>query len=428
MGACMSGEPSLLVQPVVVRAAPTSVQDAPSESNELSLEQLGIHVPPIPGDIGLCGHLSEEVTRSLAPRYASWVYMNEADSKEFLQPVLQQSVKRLEVRPFPGPDPLPSDAQVAAALEAMDTLPRPLMLQCSTGNRAGALLLLWLAKKHGYSAEAARQFAEDMDLKFWMQCARCGPTRDWLLTKLPASDAGPILKPAEGLIFSQLFDPETWTFTYLLGCQETKEALLIDPVLEQKERDLTVLRELGLTLRYVVNTHAHADHITSGGLIRKELPEVRTVISKASGAKADVQVEPGAKVTFGRFSIEGLATPGHTDGCMSWLLPGSPSRVFTGDALLIRGCGRTDFQQGDSGRLYDSVHSKLFSLPGDTVVYPGHDYKGRNVSTIDEEKRFNPRMTKSRDEFVKLMSELNLPYPKKIDIAVPANMVCGVQD
>jgi len=416
-----------LSEPVTLKEG-SSAQDAAPESQALPLDQLQIHVPAIPGDIGLCGALSEEVAKAVAPRYASWIYMNAPDNKEFLQDLLKQSVKNVEVRPFPGPDPLPSDEQLAAALEAMDTLPRPLMLQCSTGNRAGALLLLWLVKKHGYSAEAAKQFAQDMDLKFWMNCTKCGPQREWLLSKLPSADAGQILKRGEGLVFSQLFDPETWTFTYLLGCQETKEAVLVDPVLEQKDRDLTVLRELGLNLRYVVNTHAHADHITSGGLIRKELPEVRTVISKASGAKADVQVEPGEKVTFGRFSIEALATPGHTDGCMSWLLRGSPSMVFTGDALLIRGCGRTDFQAGDAGKLYESVHSKLFSLPGDTVVYPGHDYKGRNVSTIDEEKRFNPRLTKSKDEFVKLMSELNLPYPKKIDIAVPANMVCGVQD
>jgi len=428
MGCVPSAERAGLAEPVLVQESAVSQGDEAPAAAAVSLAQLGVEVPAIPGDVGLCGHLSEEVTRSIAPRYASWLYLNAADDKGFFADMLQQCVKQVEVRPFPGPDPLPSDDQLAAGLEALSSLPRPLMVQCTSGNRAGALLLLWLVQKHGYSAESAKQFAEDMDLQFWQRCTKCGPMREWLLARLPSTEIGQILKPAEGLVFSQLFDSETCTYTYVLGCQDTKEAVLLDPVLEQKDRDLVVLRELGLKLRYVINTHAHADHITSGGLIRKELPEVRTVISKASGAKADWQAEPGEKVAFGRFALEALPTPGHTEGCVTWLLKGSPTMVFTGDALLIRGCGRTDFQGGDSGKLYDSVHSNIFSLPGDTVVYPGHDYKGRNVSTVDEEKRYNPRLSKTKDEFVKLMSELNLPYPKQIDTAVPANMMCGVQD
>jgi len=236
------------------------------------------------------------------------------------------------------------------------------------------------------------------------------------------------VKHAGSVIFQQLFDAPTGTFTYILGCSDTMEAVLIDPVLEQKSRDLSVLEELGLKLKYVVNTHAHADHVTSGGEIRKLKPEIRTVISKASGANADIHVQHGDKVKFGGLELVALATPGHTAGCITWLLKGSPSMVFTGDTLLIRGCGRTDFQEGNAGTLYDSVHSQIFSLSGETLVYPGHDYKGRNVSTVDEERRYNPRLTKSKEEFVKLMSELQLPYPKRIDYAVPMNMACGVQD
>lgn len=431
MGCGASAEAARLRQPLKVQVCPASPHSATAaaELAERPVSELGVEVPAIPGDVGLCGKLSEEAARALAPRYKSWVYMNGTDDEGYLPTALTEAgVQHLEVRQFPGPNPMPSDEQVAAALESMDKLPRPIMLQCTSGNRAGALLLLWLAGKHGYSPEAARQLAGDADLKFWNRCEKCGPMREWLLNRLPAPDAGTVLKPDPALIFSQLFDPVSSTYAYVLGCQETKEAVLLDPVLEHKDRDLGVLRDLGLTLRFVVNTHAHADHITSGGLIRQELPEVRTVISKASGAAADWQVEPGETVPFGRLALEAIATPGHTDGCVTWLLRGAPHRIFTGDTLLIRGCGRTDFQQGSSEKLYDSVHTRLFSLPGDTVVYPGHDYKGRNASTIDEEKRYNPRLTKSKEEFVKIMSELNLPYPNKIDAAVPANMRCGVQD
>jgi len=430
MGSGTSAARAKLVEPLRIQVSPATAQDeAAPDASEFTLRQLNIETPPFPGDVSLCGRLSRDVARALAPRFKSWVNVNGPEDPDFCPEELQRAgVERVEVRPFPGPPTMPSEEQVQAALEALDTLPRPLMLQCTSGTRVGVLLVLWLAKKHGYSAESAQQLASDADFSFWRRCHTCGPIRDWLLARMPAADAGTVMKPAEGLIFSQLFDPETWTYTYLLACDQTKEALLIDPVLEQKNRDLTLINELGLELRYVLNTHCHADHITSGGSIRKDMPWVRTVIAKASGAKADILVDPNDKVTFGRFSVEVLPTPGHTDGCVSYLLRGSPSMVFTGDALLIRGCGRTDFQQGDSGKLYDSVHAKIFSLPPDTLVYPGHDYKERNVSTVDEEKRFNPRLTKSRDEFIQLMADLKLPYPAKIDEAVPWNLVCGVQD
>jgi len=397
----------------------------------MPLDTLNIHVPDVPGDVGLCGELREDIAAAMAKRYKSWIYVNSPDNPHFLKSTLEAAGCQVECHLFPGPPSMPSPEQADAIVKAIDRLPRPLMLQCNTGLRVGVALLLWLAKSRGYSAESAAQLGNDVSLKSFTNCMRCGPMREWLLAQLPQHNAVPVPSSLDELIFHQLFDEETWTFTYVLGCGETREAILIDPVLEQMDRDLDVLAELGLNLKYVVNTHCHADHITSGGVIKKKLPTVQTVISKASAAKADIHIVEGDKVAFGKWEIEVLATPGHTDGCLSFLCkgkPDAPAMVFTGDALLIRGCGRTDFQQGNAGTLFDSVTSKIFTLPGNTLVYPGHDYKGRNVSTVDEEKRFNGRLTAGRDGFIKIMSELNLPYPKKIDIAVPANMVCGVQD
>lgn len=427
---CSVGKPQAMLEPVPMDHAQESAQDeAPSEDAVVTLEQLGVEVPDVPGDVALSGNLKREHAAVLAGRYKSWVYMNTAEDPHYFPAEIVAAGAAVVLRPFPGPPSFANEEQLEGILDSLDNLPRPLMLQCSSGMRAGVALLAWLAKRRGYSEESAKLLAQDADLKFFTRCTRCGPMREWLLGQLPPQDAGTVTAvPTEGVLFRQLFDPESNTFTYVIGCGASREALLIDPVLEQKDRDLTALAEMGLALRYVVNTHAHADHITSGGAIRKDHPEVRTVISKASGAKGDVLVEPGDKIAVGGLALECLATPGHTLGCMSFLLPGSPARVFTGDALLIRGCGRTDFQQGSSETLYESVHSKIFALPGDTLVYPGHDYKGRNVSTVDEERRFNPRLAKTKEEFVKIMAELKLPYPKKLDVAVPANMMCGVQD
>ena len=223
--------------------------------------------------------------------------------------------------------------------------------------------------------------------------------------------------------------------------------MLIDPVLEQVDRDLGVLANLGLTLDLCINTHCHADHITGSGEIKRRLPAVRSVISKASGAAADVHISDGEQVRFGDGkALRVLATPGHTEGCVCLVAEAVElgaategaedgggegggrvgAAVFTGDALLIGGCGRTDFQGGDAGTLYESVHSQLFALPGETVVFPAHDYKGRTSSTVADERATNPRLTKPKQEFIDLMAGLGLPYPKKIDVAVPANLVCGV--
>ncbi|XP_075899341.1 persulfide dioxygenase ETHE1, mitochondrial [Nelusetta ayraudi] len=228
-----------------------------------------------------------------------------------------------------------------------------------------------------------------------------------------------------GLLFRQLFETESSTYTYLLADQETKDAVLIDPVLETIERDLKLINELGLNLKVAVNTHCHADHITSTGLMKKRIVGLKSAISKFSGASADIHLLEGDKITFGKHHLTVRETPGHTDGCVSLVL-GDQSMVFTGDALLIRGCGRTDFQQGCPKKLYESVHRKIFSLPEHCLVYPAHDYLGQTMSTVGEERKFNPRLTKNLDEFTQIMNNLNLPKPKKIDISVPANLVCGV--
>ena len=226
-----------------------------------------------------------------------------------------------------------------------------------------------------------------------------------------------------GMLFRQLFDPETSTYTYLLADEETREAAIIDPVAEQAQRDLSLLRELGLHLVFTLETHVHADHVTASGALR-EATGARSAVSKAAGvACADLPHSDGDVLQLGRHKIRVLTTPGHTDGCVSYHVEG---RVFTGDALLIRGTGRTDFQSGSAAQLYDSITQKLFALPEETLVHPGHDYKGRTVSSIGEEMRFNPRVAgKTKEEFVRIMHELQLAPPKKIAEAVPANLVCG---
>lgn len=230
------------------------------------------------------------------------------------------------------------------------------------------------------------------------------------------------------MLFRQLFDTETSTYSYLLADEDTREAVLIDPVKEQVERDLRLVAELGLELCHTLETHVHADHITGASEIRQRLG-TRSVVAAEGGASCgDVHVRDGDRVRFGRHALVVRTTPGHTDGCLSFVLDDDEHpMVFTGDTLLIRGCGRTDFQQGDPHRLYRSVHDKLFTLPPNTLVYPGHDYQGRTASSIAEELQHNPRLGggKSEQEFVAIMSNLRLAQPKQIDVAVPANLECG---
>ncbi|GAB1866181.1 Protein ETHE1, mitochondrial [Camponotus japonicus] len=228
-------------------------------------------------------------------------------------------------------------------------------------------------------------------------------------------------------LFRQLFDPISSTYTYLLADINDKEAVLIDPVIEWVERDKNLIEELGLTLKYALNTHVHADHITGSGRLKSLLPDCRSMISRRSGAEADVLLESYDHVEFGRYQLKVLPTPGHTEGCVTYVCD-EQAIAFTGDALLIRGCGRTDFQGGSAKILYKSVHEKILSLPEYYRLYPAHDYNGRTVTTVAEEKAFNPRLSKSLEEFVNIMNNLNLPYPKMIDKAVPSNKVCGLYE
>ncbi|CAL8248272.1 unnamed protein product [Lota lota] len=231
----------------------------------------------------------------------------------------------------------------------------------------------------------------------------------------------------EGLVFRQLYESSSSTYTYLLADSESAEAVIIDPVLETVERDLMLVNQLGLTLKIAVNTHCHADHVTGSGQLKRRVTGLQSAISRFSGASADLLLAEGDNIPFGRHVLTVRETPGHTDGCVTLVL-GDQSLAFTGDTLLIRGCGRTDFQQGCAKRLYDSVHQKIFTLPDQCLVYPAHDYKGQTVSTVGEERRFNPRLTKSLEEFIDIMNNLNLKKPSKIDVAVPANLVCGLHD
>lgn len=220
----------------------------------------------------------------------------------------------------------------------------------------------------------------------------------------------------------QLFDLDSSTYTYLVADPAAGAAALIDPVREQIERDLELVGELGLRLTHVLETHVHADHVTAAGMLRERTGA--TTCASAIGAPCvDMHLQHGDVIRVGDIAITALLVPGHTDDSMAFHVPGA---VFTGDSLLIRGCGRTDFQNGDAGTLYDSITRVLFALPDDTVVYPAHDYRGRTMSTIGEEKRFNARVAgRTRAEFIALMNALDLSPPAKIAEAVPANRSCG---
>lgn len=233
------------------------------------------------------------------------------------------------------------------------------------------------------------------------------------------------MKPPK-LIFQQLFESKSSTYSYLLADAESKEAVLIDTVLETVDRDLKLIEELGLKLIYVLDTHVHADHVTGAGEIRNRL-EVKTGVAKNANVPCvDLNLSENDEIEFGPFKIKALETPGHTDASLSFYCEGM---IFTGDALLIRGCGRTDFQSGSAATLYESVTKKLFTLPPHTVVYPAHDYKGFTSSSIEAEIKNNPRLgqDKTKEQFIEIMTNLKLPYPKQIDRAVPANLSCGIE-
>ncbi len=226
------------------------------------------------------------------------------------------------------------------------------------------------------------------------------------------------------MIFRQFFEPISSTYTYLVGCEETGRAALVDPVLPAWQRDLEELNRLDLKLLFTLDTHIHADHISAAATLKRETGSLIAHPGCDALDCVDWPVEDGQLLTLGSLSLEPLFTPGHTDGHHAYRIG---TRLLTGDALLIDGCGRTDFQNGDAATLYRSIHEKLFSLPEDTLVYPAHDYQGRRVSSIAQEKIRNPRLGagKPLDAFVKIMDEMDLPYPKFIDYALPGNRQCG---
>ena len=228
------------------------------------------------------------------------------------------------------------------------------------------------------------------------------------------------------MFIRQLFDQQTNTYTYLLADRETGGAAIIDPVREQVERDTRLINELGLQLKYVLETHIHADHATAATTLRERFG-AKIVLHQASAAScADLLVKDGDVLKLGNEEIKVLHTPGHTDADITYQIDGA---VFTGDALLIRGCGRTDFQAGDAPTLYQSVTQKIFTLPDSTAIYPGHDYRGFTASTVGEERTHNPRLggSKNQGEFVAIMDNLRLDPPTRIKESVPANRRCGIE-
>lgn len=228
------------------------------------------------------------------------------------------------------------------------------------------------------------------------------------------------------MIFRQLFDNESSTYTYLLADPSTGKAILIDTVFEQHLRDLALLRELELTLKYTLETHVHADHVTGAWLMREATGCQIAIAGVTNVDGADLYLEDGDELSAGSVKLKTRSTPGHTDGCMTFVLS-DQSMAFTGDALLIRGAGRTDFQMGSAQTLFKSVREQIFSLPDDCLLYPGHDYHGRTSTCVREERNHNPRLGDGirEEDFVGYMQNLGLPHPKKMDEAVPANMVCG---
>ena len=228
------------------------------------------------------------------------------------------------------------------------------------------------------------------------------------------------------MIFRQLCDPQSSTYTYLLGDEASREAVLIDPVFEQARRDAALVGELQLKLRYTLETHVHADHVTGAWLLKRRLGSQILLAKRAGALGADRYLEHGERVAFGERFLQVRSTPGHTGGCLTYVMDDG-SRAFTGDCLLIRGAGRTDFQQGDPVTLYRSVRSEILTLPDTCLLYPAHDYRGLTVSSVAEEKRFNPRLGGecNENDFAGFMNNLGLPHPKMMNLAVPANLNCG---
>jgi sulfur dioxygenase len=296
----------------------------------------------------------------------------------------------------------------------IDKCEKPLLLLCKSNRRAGAVYSLYKGIQEKKSEQQLLDDSHSLQLSF----PSTAPLFDWVKNCHTIGTSSPILR-------RQFFENTSSTYTYLLVCSKTMEGILIDPVLETVERDAQIIKEMGVTLKYLLNTHVHADHITGSGKLKNIFTECLSIISEKSNASSDIKVNDGDKIEFGNRYVTVLATPGHTEECQSFVLD-DLSSVYTGDALLVRGCGRTDFQGGSASDLYESIHQKIFTLPGNCIVYPAHCYKGNTQSTVLEEKLYNPRLSKGKDEFIEIMNNLNLPRPAKMDDAVPANMKCGI--
>ena len=226
------------------------------------------------------------------------------------------------------------------------------------------------------------------------------------------------------MLLRQLFDAQTFTFTYIVAPDYDKEAIIIDPVDRMVSTYIRLLNELGLSLKYILDTHVHADHITAAGILRELTGAITVLGAETSSQCVDKTVKDGEKISIDGLEITAISTPGHTNDSYSFYIPGI---LFTGDTLFIRGTGRTDFQSGCAKQEYNSIFNKLLTYPDNTIIYPGHDYNGNIASTIYEEKHFNPRLqVKSVSEYETIMNNLNLPSPKLMDIAVPANLKCGL--
>ena len=373
-------------------------------------------------NIHFCGKVEESDVTPLLDNNNAFLFLC-AEVEDELHPSFMESIgdRPHERVPYRSLGALGIDTtdvdRMCAALDRMEQVEGNKMIVCKSGARASSVMTIHHAIKNNLSVEEAFAWAEENDLPF---------LKMELIKEITYTHIKRRQNPS-ALVFRQLFEHESHSLTYLLADRDTKDAILIDPVLETVERDLAVIDELGLTLRYGLNTHCHADHVTGTGELKKRVPDMQSVISTASGAQADIHVQAGDKIEFGNRYVEVRATPGHTDGCVTYVLD-DRTMCFTGDALLIRGCGRTDFQQGSSEKLYESVHSQIFRLAPDCLVYPAHDYKGRLVSTVGEERALNPRLTKSLEEFEELMDNLDLAYPKKIDVSLPLNLMCGVHE
>lgn len=355
--------------------------------------------------ISICGRVEAAEVPEAARQVEGWLYLAQ-DTPGDTQ-VLPLGFKSLEAYPNLHKAHVPVNAQALslscaeAAVRALQELPRPLLVSCGSGGRAGAVVAMALAHQHKWTVEQALEWGRGKNMLWTTQPALA----DWVAAYVARLQGRP------PVLLRQLFEEKSWTYTYLLACPRTREAIIIDPVDVTADRDAKYAEELGLELKLALNTHCHADHTTGTYLLKKRVPGLRSVIAEASGARADLHIRDGDVIRFGDYAVEARATPGHTPGCMTYVMD-DRSMAFTGD-------------RGSSEDLSKSIKAKIFCLPEEAVLYPGHDYQGFSCSTVGEEKRLNPRLTKSLEEFVEIMANLNLGPPKQIQVAVPNNLNDG---